>query len=144
MFGQFTYRAARELCAGCGYVTECRAEADVVSLHCPLTEATEYLVNADHLAMMKPSAFLINTGRGGLVDEAALAEALNRGQLAGAGLDVLSSEPPKADNPLLTAKNCFITPHIAWATRAARIRLMSIAVANLCAFLEGKPVHVVS
>ena len=99
-------------------------QSDAVSLHCPLTPETQKLVNARRLAMMKPSAYLINTGRGPLVDEAALAEALDAGRLAGAGLDVLSVEPPPADNPLLAAKNCCITPHIAWATRAARQRLL--------------------
>lgn len=118
-------------------------QSDVVSLHCPLTPATHKLINAERLALMKPSAFLINTGRGPLVDEAALAEALNAGRLAGAGLDVLSTEPPPADNPLLKAKNCHITPHIAWATHAARGRLLDIAVANVRAFLAGKPQNVV-
>ena len=119
-------------------------QSDVVSLHCPLTPATHQLVNADRLAMMKRSALLINTSRGPLVDEAALAEALNTDQIAGAGLDVLSTEPPLTDNPLLDAKNCCITPHIAWATRAARQRLLDIAVANLRAFLDGKPQNVVN
>jgi glycerate dehydrogenase len=119
-------------------------ESDVVSLHCPLTPETKQLVNARRLALMKPSTFLLNTSRGPLVDEAALADALNQGRLAGAGLDVLAQEPPRADNPLLTAKNCVITPHIAWATRAARSRLMAAAVANVKAFLEGKPQNVVS
>jgi glycerate dehydrogenase len=118
--------------------------SDVVSLHCPLTPATHGLVNAERLALMKPSAYLINTGRGPLVDETALAEALNTGRIAGAGLDVLSTEPPPADSPLLTAKNCCITPHIAWATRAARQRLLDIAVANLRAFLAGTPQNVVN
>jgi len=118
--------------------------ADVVSLHCPLTDATRHLVNAARLARMKPTAFLLNTSRGPLVDEAALAAALNAGQIAGAGLDVLSTEPPRADNPLLAARNCIITPHQAWATRAARARLMSIAVSNVKTFLEGKPQNVVS
>ncbi|MCC5839403.1 MAG: D-2-hydroxyacid dehydrogenase [Opitutales bacterium] len=118
-------------------------ESDVVSLHCPLTPETEGLVNAARLATMKPGAFIINTGRGPLVVEADLAEALNSGRIAGAGLDVLSVEPPKAGNPLLHARNCFITPHIAWATRAARARLMRIAAANLRAFLAGAPVNVV-
>lgn len=113
--------------------------SDVVSLHCPLGPATERLVNAERLALMKPTAFLVNTGRGGLVDEAALAQALAAGRLAGAGLDVLTSEPPSADNPLLAAPRCTITPHIAWATRAARARLIAVAAGNLEAFLAGAP-----
>ena len=117
--------------------------SDVVSLHCPLTPQTQQLVNAERLAWMKPSAFLLNTSRGPLVDEPALAAALNSGRLAGAGLDVLSVEPPPADNPLLQAKNCLITPHNAWGTRAARTRLLKIAVANIQAFLNGKPQNVV-
>lgn len=119
-------------------------QSDIVSLHCPLTEATRQLINRERLAWMKPTAFLINTGRGPLVDEAALADALNAGRLAGAGLDVLSTEPPTADNPLLAARNCVITPHIGWATRAARERLMRIAVENVRAFLAGQPQNVVS
>ncbi len=117
--------------------------SDIVSLHCPLTPETRQIVNRKHLAMMKPLAWLINTGRGALVDEQALADALNSGKLAGAGLDVLSTEPPNADNPLLTAKNCFITPHIAWATIQSRQRLMRTVVANLRAFQEDRPVNVV-
>jgi glycerate dehydrogenase len=117
--------------------------SDVVSLHCPLTPDTERLVNAERLAMMKPTAFLINTSRGPLVDETALAEALNAGRLAGAGLDVLAVEPPRADNPLLAAKNCHITPHIAWATRSARARLLETVVDNVRAFLAGRPQNVV-
>jgi glycerate dehydrogenase len=119
-------------------------QSDVVSLHCPLNTATQKLVNAERLALMKPSAMLINTGRGPLVDEAALAEALNAGRIAGAGLDVLWTEPPPADNPLLGAKNCCITPHIAWATRAARQRLLDTAIANVRAFWAGKPQNVVN
>ncbi len=115
------------------------ARADVVSLHCPLTEDTKGLVNAARLERMNPSAYLINTGRGPLVDEAALARALQAGQLAGAGLDVLALEPPPADSPLLTAPNCVITPHLAWATTAARRRLLATAAANLQAFLAGTP-----
>ncbi|HSI15415.1 MAG TPA: D-2-hydroxyacid dehydrogenase [Chthoniobacter sp.] len=119
------------------------AKADVVSLHCPLTPETKNLVNAERLSRMKPTAFLINTGRGPLIDEAALADALNRSQIAGAGLDVLGKEPPAADNPLFTAKNCFITPHIAWATKEARERLMATTVANVRAFLAGTPQNLV-
>jgi len=113
--------------------------ADVVSLHCPLNQTTERLINAERLAMMSPSAWLINTGRGALIDEAALAEALREGRLAGAGLDVLETEPPAADNPLLAAPNCVITPHLAWATHSARRRLMAVATENLQAFLAGTP-----
>ena len=102
----------------------CFREADIVSLHCPLNDQNKYFVNQRLLAMMKPSAFLINTSRGGLINEQDLAEALNNSQIAGAGLDVLSTEPPIADNPLLHAKNCLITPHIAWATYESRSRLM--------------------
>lgn len=120
------------------------ARADAVSLHCPLTAETEKLVDARRLALMKASARLINTGRGALVDEAALAAALNGGRLAGAGLDVLCQEPPPADNPLLQAQNCFITPHVAWATGAARSRLLAGAVANLREFLTGAPRNVVN
>jgi glycerate dehydrogenase len=104
-----------------------------------LTPATERLVNAGTLALMKPTAFLVNTGRGGLVDETALAAALNGGRLAGAGLDVLTSEPPSADNPLLGARHCLVTPHIAWATRAARARLVAAVAGNVAAFLAGAP-----
>jgi len=119
-------------------------ESDVVSLHCPLTPQTANLVNAQRLSLMKPTAFLLNTSRGPLVDEPALADALNSSRIAGAALDVLSVEPPPADNPLLTARNCLITPHLAWATRAARSRLMQIAVQNVRAFLQGKPRNVVN
>jgi glycerate dehydrogenase len=119
-------------------------ESDIVSLHCPLTPHTARLVNAQRLGLMKPTAFLLNTSRGPLVDEAALADALNSGRLAGAALDVLAVEPPAADNPLLTARNCLITPHLAWATRAARSRLMQIAIQNVRAFLQGKPENVVN
>ncbi len=118
-------------------------ESDVISLHCPLTPDNRGLVNCRRLEMMKPTAFLINTSRGPLIDEPALAEALNRERIAGAGLDVLCEEPPRRDNPLLQAKNCTITPHIAWATKAARQRLMDVAVANIRAFLEGTPQNVV-
>ena len=119
-------------------------ESDVVSLHCPLTDSNFQLVNEQRLQLMKPTAFLINTSRGPLIDEKALADALNTGKIAGAGLDVLSREPPEADNPLSKAKNCYITPHIAWATRAARQRLMDIALTNVRAFVNGKPQNVVT
>lgn len=118
--------------------------ADVVSLHCPLTPETKNLVNAERLALMKPTALLLNTSRGPLLDETAVADALNSGRLAAAGLDVLSSEPPKADNPLLTARNCLITPHQAWAAKAARARLMETTVTNVRAFLAGTPQNVVN
>ena len=125
-------------------LAELFVRSDVLSLHCPLTPETEKVVNAESLASMKPSAFLINTGRGPLVDEQALANTLNGGKLAGAGLDVLSTEPPPPDNPLIGAKNCIVTPHIAWATLAARKRLLDITVANLKAFLEGVPKNIVN
>lgn len=115
--------------------------SDVVSLHCPLTQETSGMINSARLQTMKPTAILINTGRGPLVVEEDLADALNRGVIAAAGLDVLSSEPPKSDNPLLTVKNCFITPHVAWATNEARSRLMQIAVANLKSYMEGNVIN---
>jgi glycerate dehydrogenase len=120
------------------------AQSDVVTLHCPLTPDTEGLIDAERLAQMKASAFLINTSRGAIVKERDLAEALEAGRIAGAGLDVLAVEPPRADSPLLTARNCLITPHIAWATRAARARLIKAAVDNLRAFLKGRPQNVVN
>lgn len=119
-------------------------ESDVISLHCPLTPETRELINASTLARMKPSAFLINTSRGPLIAEADLAAALNAGRLAGAAVDVLSTEPPPASNPLLTARNCIVTPHHAWATQAARDRLMTVAVDNVRAFLAGSPQNVVN
>jgi glycerate dehydrogenase len=119
-------------------------EADVVSLHCPLTPETSGLMNAERLQMMKPSAFLLNTSRGPLIVNQDLADALNTGVIAGAGLDVLDVEPPKQGNPLIGAKNCIVTPHMAWATKEARARLMDIAVENLRAFLAGAPANVVS
>ena len=117
--------------------------SDVVSLHCPLTPSTQHLVNAERLALMKPTAILINTARGPIVDEQALANALNSGALHAAGIDVLCEEPPLKGSPLLTARNCFVTPHIAWATLEARTRLLQICEANLRAFVEGHPQNVV-
>ncbi|WP_287641884.1 D-2-hydroxyacid dehydrogenase [Bacteroides sp.] len=117
------------------------SECDIISLHCLLTDKTRELVNAARLKQMKPTAILINTGRGQLVNEQDLADALNNGQIYAAGLDVLSQEPPKADNPLLTARNCYITPHIAWASAAARERLMGILLDNLKGYMEGKVIN---
>jgi glycerate dehydrogenase len=118
-------------------------ESDVVSLHCPLTPENRGMVDARRLGLMKPTAFLINTARGLLVNEADLAAALHAGVIAGAGLDVLSEEPPPTTNPLLAAPNCVITPHVAWATRNARVRLIDVAAANLAAFVAGRPQNVV-
>ena len=118
--------------------------ADVVSLHCPLTPETSRIINRERLALMKRTAYLINTARGPLIDEQALAEALHAGELAGAALDVLSIEPPEQNNPLFSARNCIITPHIAWATKEARSRMMEIAIENVRMFQEGTPVNVVN
>lgn len=115
-------------------------KSDIVSLHCPLTDSTRELINKTTLAKMKNSAILINTGRGPLVNEADLATALNNGDIQAFGADVLSKEPPTADNPLLSAKNCFITPHIAWATIDARRRLMEIAAENISQFIQGETI----
>ena len=120
------------------------AMADVVSLHCPLTAETANLVNARRLAMMKRSAFLLNSARGGLIDETALAQALISGAIAGAGLDVLSTDPPAADNPLLSAPNCVIAPHLGWATLAARQRLFAVLVENIQGYLDGTPTNLVT
>jgi glycerate dehydrogenase len=118
--------------------------ADVVSLHCPLLPQTRGIINAAALSRMKPGSFLINTSRGPLIVEHDLVDALNNERLAGAAVDVLSSEPPALDNPLLRAKNCIVTPHIAWATKEARTRLIESAAANLRAFLDGRPINVVN
>jgi glycerate dehydrogenase len=123
---------------------ELLAASDVVSLHVPLTSATRGLLDARRLALLRPHAYLINTARGALVDAVALAQALREGRLAGAGLDVLDAEPPPADHPLLQAPRCVVTPHVAWATTAARQRLLDAVVGNLRAFVEGRPKHVVS
>ncbi len=116
-------------------------ESDIITLHVPLSKDTQYMVNAERLKLMKPTAIVINTGRGPLVNEQDLADALNNKVIYAAGIDVLSTEPPKADNPLLTARNCFITPHISWATKAARERLMKIMIDNLKGYLKGEIVN---
>ena len=120
------------------------SESDVVSLHCPLVPDTKELINAATLAQMKPSAFLINTARGALIHEPDLAAALNTERIAGAGLDVLSVEPPLASNPLLSARNCVLTPHIAWATRNARLRLLEVTAANIRGYLLNRPQNVIT
>ncbi len=125
-------------------IDELFRRSNVVSLHCPLTPETERLVNAEKLALMKREAILINTSRGPLVDDAALTQALNEGKILGAGLDVLTVEPPRNDNPLLAARNCVVTPHIAWATKAARQRLLDVVVENLLAYQNGVALNVVN
>lgn len=141
-----TSKKAEELPAGIqkAELQSLLASADVVSLHCPLTEGTKHLIHRETLRLMKPSAILINTGRGPLVDDETLAEALNEGRLRAYCADVVTEEPPKADHPLLHAPNAFITPHIAWATVEARKRLLQTAIGNVEAFVNGHPVNVVS
>ena len=140
-----TSKAPETLLAGIEKATleELLATSDVLSLHCPLTDGTRHLINAAALRQMKPSAILINTGRGPLIDDQAVADALAEGRLAAFCADVLTEEPPKADNPLLGQPNAFITPHIAWASTEARIRLLRVATDNVQAFLSGNPVNVV-
>ena len=125
-------------------LAELFGEADVVSLHCPQTNENTGFVNGALIESMKKSAFLINTARGALVNEKELAKALNKGDIAGAGLDVVSVEPIRPDNPLLKARNCIITPHMAWATLEARRRLMATSEENIRAFLSGRPINVVN
>lgn len=125
-------------------IPELLEQSDVVSIHCPLFPETQGLINSENLKRMKRSAFLLNTSRGQIIVDQDLADALNNGTIAGAGIDVLSVEPPQADNPLFKAKNCIITPHIAWATKEARLRLMDMVVNNLTRFLNGDPVNVVN
>ena len=141
-----TSKKAEELPAGIqkAELQSLLASADVVSLHCPLTEGTRHLIHRETLRLMKPSAILINTGRGPLVDDEAVAEALNEGRLRAYCADVVTEEPPKADHPLLHVPNAFITPHIAWATVEARKRLLQTAIGNVEAFVNGHPVNVVS
>jgi glycerate dehydrogenase len=123
-------------------IPELLAQSDVVSIHCPLFPETLGLINKQTLSLMKPTAFLLNTSRGPIIVEQDLADALNTNRLAGAGLDVLSTEPPPRENPLFKAKNCIITPHISWATKEARTRLMNATLANFAAWHAGAPVNV--
>ncbi len=141
-----TARHEKEVPQGASFVSleALLEQSDVVSLHCPQTEENLHMINARTLALMKPTAILLNTARGGLVEEGALAAALQEGRLAGYGADVVSREPILESNPLLSAPNCFLTPHIAWAPRETRSRLHHIAAENLCAFLAGKPQNVVN
>lgn len=141
-----TSKAADQLPQGIAKVSkeELLATSDVLSLHCPLTPDTRHFINADTLRMMKPTAVLVNTGRGPLVDDQAVADALESGQLAAFCADVLTEEPPKADNPLLKQSNAYLTPHIAWATKEARVRLLDVAIGNVRAFANGQPQNVVS
>lgn len=125
-------------------IPELLKSSDVISIHCPLTADTQGLINAENLKLMKGSAFLINTARGPIIVDQDLANALNEDIIAGAGIDVLSVEPPSKDNPLFNAKNCIITPHIAWATLEARTRLMGIATHNLTSFIKGEPINIVN
>ena len=142
--GHVTDQSARKNFRWAKNLDDLAENADIITFHCPLTKETEKIVNADFLSKCKKTAFIINTSRGPVVDEKALADALNSGEIAGAGVDVLSTEPPAKDNPLLTAKNCFITPHIAWAAFETRERLMGIFKSNIEAFVSGKPINVVN
>ena len=127
----------------CAGLEELLRRSDYVSLHCPLTAATRHLIGRDALALMKPTAFLINTARGALVDEAALIDALRAGTIAGAGLDVQETEPPAADNPLYAMENVILTPHMGWKGLETRQRLVSLLAENIAAYLAGRPVNVV-
>lgn len=143
-FGMNVLIATRTPVEGCVSKEEVFKNADFVTLHCPLNEQSKLMINEKSLALFKPTAYLINTARGGLIDENALAAALNSGKLAGAALDVLTSEPPKADNPLIHAKNCIITPHMAWASLEARVRLLHATEDNVRAFLQNAPINKVN
>lgn len=147
-FGANVVISTRTPPKGCPYnvvdFEELLKSSDVLSLHCPLTEKTAKIIDGKALSLMKNNAVLINTARGGLVDERALAEALNSGRIAGACLDTVAVEPMRADNPLYGAKNCFITPHIGWVPQETRQRLLGTVAGNLKAFIEGKPINVVS
>lgn len=142
----YTSKSADELPAGIGKrsIDELFSESDVLSLHCPLTTDTRHLINSRTLRLMKPSVIIINTGRGPLVNDQDVADALRENRIAAFCADVLTEEPPRADNPLLSCENAFITPHIAWATNEARIRLIAVAIDNVKAFVAGNPINVVS
>ena len=143
-FGMNVLIATRTPVEECVSKEEVFKNADFVTLHCPLNEQSKLMINEKSLALFKPTAYLINTARGGLIDENALAAALNSGKIAGAALDVLTSEPPKADNPLIHAKNCIITPHMAWASLEARVRLLHATEDNVRAFLQNAPINKVN
>lgn len=143
-FGMNVLISTRTPVEGCVSKEEVFKNADFVTLHCPLNEQSKLMINEKSLALFKPTAYLINTARGGLIDENALANALNSGKIAGAALDVLTSEPPKADNPLIHAKNCIITPHMAWASLEARVRLLHATEDNVRAFLQNAPINKVN
>lgn len=143
-FGMNVLIGTRTPFEGCVSKEEVFKNADFVTLHCPLNEQSKLMINEKSLALFKPTAYLINTARGGLIDENALAAALNSGKIAGAALDVLTSEPPKADNPLIHAKNCIITPHMAWASLEARVRLLHATEDNVRAFLQNAPINKVN
>jgi len=143
-FGMNILVSTRTPVEGCVSKEEVFENADFITLHCPLNEGSKLMINEKSLSMFKPTAYLINTARGGLIDEEALANALNQGKIAGAGLDVLTCEPPKADNPLIHAKNCIITPHMAWASVEARVRLLHATEDNVRAFLQNSPINKVN
>lgn len=143
-FGMNVLIGTRTPVEGCVSKEEVFKNADFVTLHCPLNEQSKLMINEKSLALFKPTAYLINTARGGLIDENALAAALNSGRIAGAALDVLTSEPPEADNPLIHAKNCIITPHMAWASLEARVRLLHATEDNVRAFLQNAPINKVN
>lgn len=143
-FGMNVLISTRTPVEGCVSKEEVFKNADFVTLHCPLNEQSKLMINEKSLALFKPTAYLINTARGGLIDESALANALNSGKIAGAALDVLTNEPPKADNPLIHAKNCIITPHMAWASLEARVRLLHATEGNVRAFLKNAPINKVN
>lgn len=142
-FGMNVLISTRTPVEGCVPKDEVFKNADFVTLHCPLNEQSKLMINEKSLALFKPTAYLINTARGGLIDENALADALNEGKIAGAALDVMTSEPP-TDNPLIHAKNCIITPHMAWASLEARVRLLHATEDNVRAFLQNTPINKVN